>query len=720
MALPVPNLDDRRFDDLVAEATDRLQSHLPELTQLAPGDPMHSFVDLMAWMTETILYRANLIPERQRRVILNLLQIPERPAQAARGVVCVDAQTRDGSLPPLMDSGVQMNAGGEVFTGLGELQATPLQLSISIKRAVGIEELDQLGFTLNDLREQYGMRADETPISFQPQTFQPGVDTLSLAQSIDKAYYLTLSVKKQLRDKVGAIRDAIAGITLNVAIAPSDSVIATEAADLTPRTIEWQLIHKDSNDTIRYLPLEVLSDTSSGGRRVGVVRLRLPSNPAMFGELASDDPIFSGVGDLPPEPPAKITAEQIVAWLRVSCPDEPDLPLGYMGVNAVDVIGQGLRRNLIVGIGTGQPDQIVRLPDNNIDKGSLVLEVEEDGAWVRWKRVDYLTGLGAYDKVYRLDASTGTVTFGNGINRGKRVPEGRRIRIVRYLFGGGEAGNLPADKIKELTGGGSRLKLRHEWPTSGGQNAESVEQAEQRIPQFLTHRNRAVTQNDFRLLAENNPIAPIGRADVIEGFVPGASISAARANVPGAVSVFVRPPGAPSANGMPKPTKGLLKDVFSYLLQRIVIGTELYVLSPEYIPIAVSVAIDVRDSKTEQQTLKAVNDALHAYLWQLAPGGLEGQGWELGATVRGNELIAQLARVAGVRAINGLSMFTKIEGIWKKINPVSGLVLLSYQLPELLAVDVIPAQIEPGLPESLTPAQAPGKQIPTPIIPDVC
>ncbi|MEK9765605.1 MAG: hypothetical protein VW274_03935, partial [Thalassolituus sp.] len=63
MPLPVPNLDDRRFDDLVAEARNRLAGHLPELTQVAPGDPVHAFIDLFAWLTETIIYRANLIPE---------------------------------------------------------------------------------------------------------------------------------------------------------------------------------------------------------------------------------------------------------------------------------------------------------------------------------------------------------------------------------------------------------------------------------------------------------------------------------------------------------------------------------------------------------------------------------------------------------------------------------------------------------------------------------
>ena len=38
MPLPITQLDDRRFDDLVAEARQRLVSQLPELAQVVEGD----------------------------------------------------------------------------------------------------------------------------------------------------------------------------------------------------------------------------------------------------------------------------------------------------------------------------------------------------------------------------------------------------------------------------------------------------------------------------------------------------------------------------------------------------------------------------------------------------------------------------------------------------------------------------------------------------------
>src|SRR5271166_6808646 len=95
MPLPVPSLDDRSFEDLFQEARNRIQAHTPEWTQINPGDPGVALIDLFAWLAETILYRQNLIPLRQRRAFMNLLSMPLRPAAPASGLVCVDA----GPLP---------------------------------------------------------------------------------------------------------------------------------------------------------------------------------------------------------------------------------------------------------------------------------------------------------------------------------------------------------------------------------------------------------------------------------------------------------------------------------------------------------------------------------------------------------------------------------------------------------------------------------------------
>lgn len=731
MPLPIPSLDDRRFDDLVSEARARLATHLPEMAQVVPGDPVHAVVDLFAHLTETILFRANLIPERQRRVVLNLLQIPLRNAKPARGVICVDSNYRSIALPPLVRDGAQFRAGSQQFTGLGELQPTPLGLAVSIKQQVSDADLLAMGITLRDLQEQYGIKRGDKPEAFQPKNFVVGEEILSLRDSLDKQFYLALSVPKTIKASLANLRAKLAGLVLNIAIAPADDVDGDTLHSVSPRKLLWEFLSRDEDGNLLNLPLEVLADSSRGGRQAGVVRLRLPRNVDLFDSLDIDDPMFAGVGDQPPEPAAPLTYDRIAAWLRLSCADEPNLALGYLGVNGMDVIGQGLKQDLIIGIGDGNPDQVIKLPGRAIEPDSLVVQVEEDNAWVTWRRVDFLLGLDGGERVYKLDAVSGTIYFGDGLEGGKRPPVGKRIRVASYLYGGGSEGNLAAGDIKEIINGSAGLTLRHEWACRGGVDAETVVQAEKRIPQFLTHRNRAVTAADFKILTENNPINPVARAHVIEGFLPGANINAARTGVPGAVSVFVLPPRASALRQTPKPSKALLKDVFEYLLARMIIGTELYVLSPAFAAIAVGVNVEVIDPQTEQQTLQAVQNSLVNYLWPLAPGGARGEGWGMGVNVAANELIAQVARVPGVRAIKSLSLFhraaddtnnqsRRAKAAWRRLKDGEVVALKAYELPELLGVSVGTGNGAPEFPSGIEAAPSKGRGVPAPVIPDVC
>src|SRR2546430_2442631 len=62
MSLPAPNLDDRRFQDIVDEAKRRITRYCPEWTDHNVSDPGVALIELFAWMTEMILYRVNQVP----------------------------------------------------------------------------------------------------------------------------------------------------------------------------------------------------------------------------------------------------------------------------------------------------------------------------------------------------------------------------------------------------------------------------------------------------------------------------------------------------------------------------------------------------------------------------------------------------------------------------------------------------------------------------------
>src|SRR5690242_21702933 len=87
MPLDIPQLDDRTFDQLFAEAKARIPVHTPEWTNFNDSDPGITIIQLFAFMTENLLYRSNRIPEANRRKFLMLLGIGLQPATPGRGLV---------------------------------------------------------------------------------------------------------------------------------------------------------------------------------------------------------------------------------------------------------------------------------------------------------------------------------------------------------------------------------------------------------------------------------------------------------------------------------------------------------------------------------------------------------------------------------------------------------------------------------------------------------
>lgn len=730
--LPLPDIDDRRFDDLVAELQARLAHQVPDMAPLAPGDPVHALVDLFAWLAETVLYRANRIPERQRRAFLNLLQIPLRSARPARGLVSLDAAAVDGRgpLPPIVPAETALSAGAVAFSTVGELQPTPLMLRLLVKRTLDAQALAAQGITVAQLRDQYGVE----PVAFRPVTLLPGIDTLGLQGSQDGAFHLALCLPKPLGQAAAErVRGQIAGTVLNIGLAPKDDDDGDLAAALLPRKLQWDLAwwpDPEAQPTVvRWLPLEALpgpgGDSSRGGRQTGVVRLRLPREARLLRVPTAIDPQWAGFGDTPPEPPADIQPTQVVAWLRLRCAAEPQLTLGHIAVNAVQVIGQGVVRDEMLGSGSGQPDLVLKLGHGDVDPDSLRLEVQGATGFEPWRAVAQFAGEAADAQVYLLDPASGEVRFGDGL-RGRRPPAQARVRAAVYRHGGGAAGNLAPGRIQPVPGG--RLVLRHEWPTRGGVDAETVAEAERRIPAFLNHRDRAVTAEDFSVLARDNPVNPVARAEAVAGFFPGASLLAVRRNVPGVVSVFVLPPAPMAFAAAPRPSAGLLGDVHAWLAPRCVIGCELYVLAPQYVRVAIAVALEVVDPATEQSVVAEVQQALLRYLWALPPGGVRGEGWPRGRAVEINELRTQAGRVAGVEAVNGLRLFVEdltgsaATAQWRELLGTQALALTDYQLPELMAVAVTLGEAQPAAPRGFGPGTpaAPAQGVPVPVIPDLC
>jgi hypothetical protein len=84
VSIPVPNLDDRGFADLVEAARTRIRQVDPEWTDLSVHDPGMVLVEAFAHLTDLLLYRLNRVPDKLYAVYLNLLGTALRPPSAAR------------------------------------------------------------------------------------------------------------------------------------------------------------------------------------------------------------------------------------------------------------------------------------------------------------------------------------------------------------------------------------------------------------------------------------------------------------------------------------------------------------------------------------------------------------------------------------------------------------------------------------------------------------
>ncbi len=73
MPIPLPNLDDRTYADLAAEAQALIPGLCPEWTNHNASDPGIVLVELLAWLTEMTLYQLNEIPPRNIKTFLGLL-----------------------------------------------------------------------------------------------------------------------------------------------------------------------------------------------------------------------------------------------------------------------------------------------------------------------------------------------------------------------------------------------------------------------------------------------------------------------------------------------------------------------------------------------------------------------------------------------------------------------------------------------------------------------
>src|SRR4051812_8088025 len=135
MPLPAPPIDDRRYQALVDELIARIPSHTPEWTNFTQSDPGVTLIQLFAHVTESLLYRTNQIPERNRAKFLQLLGVPLAPAREARGLVAF-ANERAPKETLVIPRGSELFAGTIPFRTATSLDVLPVEAKFYVRRPI--------------------------------------------------------------------------------------------------------------------------------------------------------------------------------------------------------------------------------------------------------------------------------------------------------------------------------------------------------------------------------------------------------------------------------------------------------------------------------------------------------------------------------------------------------------------------------------------------------
>jgi predicted phage baseplate assembly protein len=616
MALPIPNLDDKTFKELVDETGKLIPVFAPQWTNHNLSDPGITLMELLAWLTEMQLYSLNVVSDRHLLKYLNLLGITPRPASPAR----VDVQLSAAEFIVVPEGTVFKTVSapaGIVFESDGDIEVIP----VKVEKVVSYASYQWI---------------DVTDFNEQPYNYFH-----AFGQSPKKGDALYLGLR------TGKSAEELAGKTMKLAVytyeddlppvgsgLPGDNngESAGSPAAHSPAEVVWQYWSKDSQ-------WNSLAITSTG------------KNTPVLSQKGFLTVGFPEAGDMVKETPSQVPQSlknDELMWIRCYLRQA-----GYEIPPRIDRVltnlvpaAQGQTRQKVF-ISSGLPHQEIKIQEYPIIPGSQTVKV--DGG--QWEAVRDFDASGPGNRHYVIMPGNGEIRFGDGI-KGAVPAKNKEINIryrrvgeaVKHIDIEIEAGALTGIDIPGLT-------VTNPYPSYGSRAEESIDEAFIRFKQDLYTPGTAVTADDYEYIARATPGLRVARARAV--VTPGKN----------EVTVAVVPY---SFSEKPVPAPGFKKSVCGFLDLHRPITTYIRVCDPDYVKVSVSAEIKLAAGYGPDLVRERVREALNRFLAPLSKTG-GSDGWPFGRPVYRSEINEVLEDVEGVDCVTAL-LLSAAEGSFVKRN----------------------------------------------------
>lgn len=455
MKVPLPNLDDRRWADLVDEGRSLIPLYAPEWTDHNLHDPGITLMELFAWIAEMDIYQLNRVPDKHKRKFLALVGTVPEPPRPARTVLSFTVAAGGAPLPLPAEvefAGYDPFGADTTFRTLESLTIVPGRIaSVVVKDAHRLRDMTDHwrrgeGFPLFGAIPQPGA---ELYLGFD-QAWPPGepVNLFFNLEGKRVGEEERCRLIREVQERRLACRPLFSDFPCQDET-PSAPTAGLELERIPPHhgvRLVWGVLTSEGTETVwRRLGASEVDDDTRAFTLDGRVRIKLSVGMAKL--KASQGPIVqelyylrvrfeAGAYDAPPML-RHVTLNGVAA--------EQATPVGAEHI----IQGESVTAAKL-GIGNGRPNQQLTLPVAPVQVSSFRLFTFEPArnGWRAWQVQPDFDASTRADTHVLLDPSGGSVTFGDG-EKGQVAPAGAEI-YASYRATRAEAGNLAAYTIDRL------------------------------------------------------------------------------------------------------------------------------------------------------------------------------------------------------------------------------------------------------------------------------